>query len=70
MICHDTPCKNFHSFFFLAITQAIEDNIFIFISCKNIYPLYNSESDKICTFRVMKLVVPAHCRIKYRIFLD
>ncbi|BBE19775.1 hypothetical protein AQPE_3963 [Aquipluma nitroreducens] len=31
---HYAPCKNLHSFFFLAIMQAIDDYVFVFVAGK------------------------------------
>jgi len=62
MVGHDTPCKKFQSFLFLAIREVINQNVFVFIAGKNINPTLNGQSYIIKIIRIMELIFSAHSR--------
>jgi hypothetical protein len=60
MIGHDYPCVNHESFILDAIFKAVEHNMAVLISGKNINPAYDGEGNKVGSFRVVKFVLIAH----------
>ncbi len=47
MISHNTPAVQQESFVFLAITEAINQYIFVYVSGEYIYPFYHSKRYKV-----------------------
>jgi len=64
MAAHDTPAIYFQSFLQLAMFPAFNHDIPVFIADKQIYPIYNSEGDKIKLVLVIKFVLTAHGSLK------
>jgi hypothetical protein len=53
----------------LTIPPAFKDNVLIFLSNKNVYPINHSEADKIEFAIIAKLVFPAHERKLMNLFI-
>jgi hypothetical protein len=47
MTCHDTPSIQFQSFMYLAMSPALQHNIFVLVSDKEIYPGNNGKTYKV-----------------------
>jgi hypothetical protein len=60
MICHHAPGKNFQAFVLLAKSETLQQNVFIFISGKNINPFHNGETYKVYSFGIMEFIIAAH----------
>jgi hypothetical protein len=60
MICHDYPCVNDESFVLNAVFKAVEHNMAVLISGKNINPAYDGEGNKVGSFGGVKFVLIAH----------
>jgi hypothetical protein len=55
MISHDYLCVNHESFILDAIFKAVEHNMSVLISGKNINPAYDGEGNKVGSFGGVKL---------------
>lgn len=65
MARHDAPRIHIEAFIMLAIAQAIQYNLAVFISYKYIYPVNNSKRNKEEFGVIVELVFSAHgCRKK------
>jgi hypothetical protein len=60
MVGHDTPTEYDQTFIYLTKPEAINNNVPVNNSGKHIRPTNYCEANKIDTFRVVKLIAPAH----------
>src|SRR5262245_15626761 len=60
MICHQYPRINFQSFFFYTKIKAVGNYKTIFISCKNIYPVFYCKCYIIQTLLIGYFICIAH----------
>src|SRR5689334_20624659 len=62
MAWHYAPCIDIQPFLFLAVLPALYQFIFVFISCKYIYPVYGCKADEIHSLIVPEFILTAHER--------
>ena len=68
MAWHNTPAIYFKPFFLLAMFPWFNNNLVIFFSYKNVYPIYCGKGNKVQFIIVMKFIFPDH-RLKYKSLL-
>ncbi len=66
MARHYTPAINFEALILLTMPPRIQQDILIFITDKQINPVYNREGYKIQLFLIAELVFGTHYKFKYR----
>ncbi len=60
MIGHNHIAIQRQPFVFPAIIETVYNDLFVFISCKNIYPLYNLKCKKVELILIVDLIALAH----------
>jgi hypothetical protein len=60
MVGHNYPSKNFQTLVLLAVAQAVQKNVYIIFSGKNINPLVNRAGDKVLTLLIIDSVAVSH----------
>jgi hypothetical protein len=60
MTCHDAPAVNFKPFICLAMFPAIQHNLFVFVSDKEVYPVNNCKAYEIKLILIPEFIFGTH----------
>jgi len=64
MAGHDTPAIYFKPFFGLAMSPAFKHDVFVFITDKQVYPVYYRKTNKVKPVLIVEFIFCAHGSLK------